>query len=336
MRVHKFTFIDLFSGIGGFHLGLAAAGGECLYSNEWDQKARQTYQAWTGHIPDERDLRTVDFSNDIPNHDVLAAGFPCQPFSIAGVSKKNSMGRKHGFEDERQGNLFFSIAEIAAIHKPKVIFLENVKNLRSHDRGNTWNVIRQSLEDMGYHVMWQVINAKYWVPQNRERIFIVALRQDLWSVLDSGRFRFPEGDKSRPPILENILENEPSRELMLSEPLWAYLVGYAAKHRERGNGFGYSIAPRASNTRTLSARYYKDGSEILIDERDWERPRRLSVNEARLLMGFTREISLEAGRSGEYPQVVSNAQAYKQFGNSVAPPVVRDIALEIGRFLAEV
>lgn len=329
-----FTFVDLFAGIGGFHLGLRSVGGECVYANEWDSSAGKTYQAWTGHQTDARDLRTVDFKTDIPPHDVLAAGFPCQPFSLAGVSKKNSLGRDHGFQDVDQGNLFFAICDVVAAHRPKVVFLENVKNLTSHDKGQTWRVIQSSLEELGYHVLWKIIDAKDWVPQHRERIFIVALSEDYWSILDAGQFTFPNAESTSRPVLRDVLDKTPSKRLMLSEPLWNYLQDYAAKHKSLGNGFGYSIAKRGSITRTLSARYNKDGSEILIDHRDWERPRRLSVNEARRLMGFTQEISRQCGLSGRYPQVVSDAQAYKQFGNSVSPLVVRAIALEIRKFLA--
>lgn len=332
----EFTFIDLFAGIGGFHLGLRAVGGNCVYANEWDSSAGKTYEAWTGHKPDGRDLRSVDIRADIPAHDVLAAGFPCQPFSIAGVSKKNSLGREHGFQDRDQGNLFFSICDIVSIHKPKVVFLENVKNLTSHDKGRTWRVIQSSLEELGYHVLWKIIDAKEWVPQHRERIFIVALSEDYWSVLDSGQFNFPKAQNAAKPVLRDVLDKKPDKGLMLSDALWRYLQEYAAKHKELGNGFGYSIANKGSFTRTLSARYNKDGSEILIDHPKWERPRRLSVNEARRLMGFNREISRECGLSGRYPQVVSDAQAYKQFGNSVSPLVVRAIANEIKRFLSMV
>lgn len=331
---HNFTFVDLFAGIGGFHFGLRSVGGTCVYANEWDSSAGRTYEAWTGHKPDTRDLRTVDLKTDIPPHDVLAAGFPCQPFSLAGVSKKNSLGREHGFQDLDQGNLFFTICDVVSTHRPKVVFLENVKNLTSHDKGKTWRVIQSSLEELGYHVLWKVIDAREWVPQHRERIFIVALSEDYWSILDSGQFQFPEPGRASRPILREVLDKKPDKRLMLSEGLWSYLQEYAAKHKKLGNGFGYSIAKKSSSTRTLSARYGKDGSEILIDHRNWERPRRLSVNEARRLMGFNREISQECGFSGRYPQVVSDTQAYKQFGNSVSPLVVRAIATEITRFLS--
>lgn len=333
MKANAFTFVDLFAGIGGFHFGLRSVGGKCVYANEWDSAACKTYAAWTKHIPDSRDIRTIDFKREIPAHDVLAAGFPCQPFSIAGVSKKASLGREHGFRDANQGNLFFSICEVIGEHKPKIVFLENVKNLASHDKGRTWSVIRSSLENLGYHVLWKVIDARDWVPQHRERIFIVALNDDYFSVLDAGQFSFPKLDRPRKPELRDILDRGPHKSLMLSQGLWRYLQDYSAKHKAKGNGFGYSIADRGGVTRTLSARYNKDGSEILLKQQGWERPRRLSVNEARRLMGFSREISLMSGLAGRYPQVVSNSQAYKQFGNSVSPLVVRAIGYEIRRFL---
>lgn len=329
----KFTFIDLFAGIGGFHIGLKSAGGQCLYSNEWNSFAAKTYEAWTGHQPDQRDLRTVDIANAIPSHDVLSAGFPCQPFSLAGVSKKESLGREHGFKDLDQGNLFFAISDIVAHHQPKVVFLENVKNLRSHDKGKTWEVIQSTLENLGYHVTWKVIDARNWVPQHRERVFIVALRKDLWSEKDAKSFLFPDGAGLPKRNLGDILESSPSQKYMLTERLWEYLQEYAAKHKALGNGFGFSIAERDSHTRTLSARYHKDGSEILIREPGWPRPRRLTPGEARELMGFTSEIAASANLSGDYPQVVSDTQSYRQFGNSVSPLVVRSVGDEISRIL---
>lgn len=335
MKADTFTFVDLFAGIGGFHLGLRAVGGKCVYANEWDSAACKTYETWTKHTPDSRDIRALDFKIDVPPHDVLAAGFPCQPFSIAGVSKKLSLGREHGFRDVDQGNLFFSICDIIAEHSPKILILENVKNLLSHDKGRTWSVIRSSLEGLGYHIIWKVIDAGGWVPQHRERIFIVGLNESHFSVLDAGQFAFPKPPVGTKPKLRDILDRGPDKSLMLSQPLWDYLQDYAAKHKAKGNGFGYSIADKKGMTRTLSARYNKDGSEILLKQSGWERPRRLSVNEARRLMGFSREISLMGGLAGRYPQVVSNAQAYKQFGNSVSPPVVRAIGYEIRRLLDE-
>ncbi len=330
----KFKFVDLFAGIGGFHIGLRSVGGQCVFASEWDRHAAATYEAWTKHEVNQTDIRDLNPKADIPSHDVLSAGFPCQPFSIAGVSKKNSLGREHGFRDKDQGNLFFSICEVIENKRPKVVLLENVKNLLSHDRGNTWAVIRDSLEALGYHVTWKVIDAKHWVPQHRERIFIAAFRDDLWSVLDVGQFGFGGEYPSNQPKLKLILDSSPNPNLMLSEKLWEYLQEYSRKHKANGNGFGYSIANLDGVSRTLSARYYKDGSEILIQENGWVRPRRLSVAEARKLMGFTSEVAKFAGLSGRFPQVVSDQQAYKQFGNSVSPLVVRAISKELVSFMS--
>lgn len=331
--MNKFRFVDLFAGIGGFHFGLEASGGDCVYANEWDPFAAKTYREWTGLEPDQRDIRSIDYANQIPDHDVLAGGFPCQPFSLAGVSKKNSLGRSHGFQDLEQGNLFFAICDIVAAKKPKIILLENVKNLRSHDGGKTWSVIEDSLDKLGYHLTWKVIDAKHWVPQHRERVFIIGLRKDLWSESEAAVFKFPSHPDAVSPRLEAILDPLPESKVMLSERLWAYLQDYAAKHKARGNGFGYSIADPKGHTRTLSARYHKDGSEILIRQDGWLRPRRLTVREARRLMGFDSELVNALGRPVAFPQVVSDTQAYKQLGNSVCPLVVREIGKQITHYL---
>jgi len=330
--MHKFTFVDLFAGIGGFHIGLRAGGGDCVYSSEWNKYSAKTYAAWTGHEPNVEDIREI-VPSSLPEHDVLAAGFPCQPFSLAGVSKKISLGRQHGFQDLEQGNLFFTICDIVSEKKPKIVLLENVKNLRSHDKGRTWEVIQESLKSLGYVVRWKIVDAKYWVPQHRERVFIVAFREDLWEEDAIDEFSFPNNEGRVPPALESILESNPDPKYMLTENLWAYLQMYAAKHKAKGNGFGYSLADRSSISRTLSARYHKDGSEILISQPYWERPRRLTPDEARKLMGFTEELAGQAGTDTTYRQVVSDTQAYRQFGNAVSPLVVRDIALEISRML---
>lgn len=324
----SFTFIDLFAGIGGFKLGFTAAGAKCVFANEWDKHAAKTYEHWYGSGVDTRDLREIDPA-EIPDHDVLAAGFPCQPFSLAGVSKKNSLGREHGFKDLDQGNLFFAICDVIRAKQPKVLVLENVKNLKSHDRGNTWSVIQATLEDLGYEVVHKVIDARPWVPQHRERIFIVAFRRNFWSASEIASFRFPTTPNSSLPVLGDILDSHENFEYMITERLWEYLQEYAAKHKEKGNGFGFSIANKDSHSRTLSARYHKDGSEILIQEPGWPRPRKLSPVEARRLMGFTEQLGSRAGLESQFPQVVSDTQAYKQFGNSVCPEVTRLIAKEI-------
>jgi DNA (cytosine-5)-methyltransferase 1 len=329
-----FTFIDLFAGIGGFRLGLNAAGGEVVFTNDWDRYSAITYKAWFGDENfSQKDIRTLDIKSEIPNHDVLAGGFPCQPFSIAGVSKKNSLGRAHGFSDLDQGNLFFAICDIIESKKPKIVFLENVKNLMGHDKGKTWSVILETLELLGYEIKFTVLNASSWVPQNRRRVFIVALRKKYFSKEVIQSFKFPD-----PPMrtmkLGSILEkNPPDRKYMLTDNLWKYLQNYAKGHKEKGNGFGYKLYGPDDVTGTLSARYYKDGAEILIKQKGWRNPRRLTPKEAAALMGFNRKIAKTLGFKSGFPQVVSDMQAYKQFGNAVCPQVVEFIGVEIARVL---
>ena len=257
-----FKFIDLFAGIGGFRAAMTKLGGECVFTSEWDKYAVKTYRAWFGEEDiDTGDVRELDGAARIPDHDVLCAGFPCQPFSLAGVSKKNSLGRVHGFDDADHGNLFFSIMRIVDAKRPPVLMLENVKNLKSHDKGNTWKVIRQNIEDRGYILFEQVIDAQAWVPQHRERIFIVCFDSGVFGRRDQIRFEFPEEPATNAPTLGSILEeNAPDRKYMLSDKLWQYLQDYAEKHRAKGNGFGYSCFDSSDVARTLSARYYKDGS----------------------------------------------------------------------------
>jgi DNA (cytosine-5)-methyltransferase 1 len=331
MKKANFTFIDLFAGIGGFHLGLEKIGGQCLYANEWDKYASLTYKSWYPNTPvDSRDIRKVDIAKDIPKHDVLAGGFPCQPFSLAGVSKKNSMGLKHGFDDTKQGNLFLQICKIVKIHQPKIVFLENVKNLVSHNRGLTWKTIQKKLDYLGYEVQWKIIDAKSWVPQHRERIYIVAFKRNAFTRKEIQSFRFPE-KQGRSPALSEVLDLNPLKKYMLSDRLWNFLVTYAKKHKNLGNGFGFTIARPAGQSRTLSARYYKDGSEILIKQKGWKNPRRISPGEAARLMGFDDTWGKNFGNG--FPQVVSDTQAYKQFGNSVCPHVVRAVGAEIANVL---
>lgn len=317
-----FRFIDLFAGIGGIRMGLEAAGGSCVYSVEIDRFARQTYAANFGSCEgvDIYDVKGAD----LPAYDVLAAGFPCQPFSIAGVSKKLSLGRVHGFADEKSGNLFFEIVRLIeeAPVPPPVLFLENVKNLVSHDRGNTFRVIRDTLEDLGYHFRHQVIDAQPWVPQHRERTFMVCLHADVFG---DEAFEFPISSAARPrPTVGEILEDEPNPKYFLSQHLWEYLQAYARKHRAAGNGFGYGIVGPLSVSRTLSARYHKDGSEILV-QTDGPTPRRLTPRECARLMGFPDVFMIP----------VSDTQAYRQFGNSVVMPVVAFLAAHLAdRYLA--
>lgn len=308
-------FIDLFCGIGGFRLGFQAAGCHCVFSSDWDRHSRMTYEANFGEEP-TGDIRQVK-SSDVPAHEILCAGFPCQPFSLAGVSKKNSLGRAHGFEDEKQGNLFFELARIIDYHRPAAFLLENVKNLKSHDKGNTFRVIHGILtEDLGYHVDYRIIDARSWVPQHRERIFIAGFREPQ-------KFQFPDPPATG-PVLGSILEPSVDPKYTLSDKLWQYLQDYAAKHAAKGNGFGCSVFGPDDVARTLSARYYKDGSEILIGQGRGRNPRRLTPRECARLMGYPDDFQIR----------VSDSQAYKQFGNSVAVPVVRAIAAVMVKSLA--
>jgi len=314
-----FRFIDLFAGIGGFRIGLERLGGECVFSCEWDAHSQKTYAAWFGETP-AGDIRQIR-AEDIPNHDILAAGFPCQPFSIAGVSKKKSLGRNHGFADEKQGNLFFEIERIATAAETPVLILENVKNLLSHDRGNTWRVMCTRLRGAGYQVFHQVIDARAYVPQHRERVFIVCFREAVFGL--DVPFGFPRSNGSSPP-LRDALEERPDDKYTLSDHLWNYLQAYAERQRLRGNGFGYGIADPEGHTRTLSARYYKDGAEILIAQEGDRNPRRLTPREAARIMGFPDAL----------PIVVSDTQAYRQFGNAVVPPVVSAVGARVLQTMA--
>ena len=329
-----FTFIDLFAGIGGMRLGFETIGGRCVFTSEWNRFSRETYDE--NHVSEhqiEGDIRQVA-TEDIPAHDVLLAGFPCQPFSIAGVSKKNALNRPHGFRCEVQGPLFFDIARIIRHHQPQAFLLENVRNLLSHDRGRTFAIILETLEqDLGYHVDYRVIDARSFVPQHRERVFIVGFRERApFSFSD-----LPIPDPGEGPRLRTVLHAENGTEpaefpytvgekaavsskYTLSEHLWTYLQGYAEKHRSQGNGFGFGLAGRGDVSRTLSARYYKDGSEILIRRKGLGRPRRLTPRECARLMGFDRP----GGPRFEIP--VSDTQAYRQFGNAVVVPVVEAVA----------
>lgn len=323
-----FRFIDLFAGIGGFRFALEGLGGKCVLTVERDRFARETYAKWHGEDLDSPnfvgDIDSLDVA-DVPAHDVLAAGFPCQPFSLAGVSKKNSLGRAHGFDDPTQGTLFFNIKEIAAARRPPVLILENVKNLRSHDRGRTWQIIQDSLDEIGYSVHDRIYDARHWVPQHRERVFIVAF--DKHAVDAAAPFVLPDPLTHETPItLGSILEESVEEKYTLTPKLWDYLRAYRAKHEAKGNGFGYSLFGPDDVARTISARYHKDGSEILIrrPEDPDGRPRRLTPIEAQRLMGFD---AASVGREEvDLPIAVSDTQAYRQFGNAVVPAVVRHVA----------
>jgi DNA (cytosine-5)-methyltransferase 1 len=313
----SFRFIDLFAGIGGLRLGFESAGGRCVFTSEWDLKCQETYRL---NFPDNHDIAGdirpyAENPALVPEHDVLLAGFPCQPFSIAGVSKKNALGRPHGFLCDTQGTLFFDTAQIIAHHRPAVFVLENVKNLQRHDKGRTFATILHALtNELGYHVQHRVINSQSWVPQKRERIFIVGFRDPTAFDLNALEIRDPE----KGPKLGSILEPEVDAKYTLTAHLWKYLQDYKAKHNAAGNGFGFSLFGPGDVTRTLSARYYKDGSEILIAQKG-TRPRRLTPRECARLMGFE-------SKEREFPVRVSDTQAYKQFGNAVVVPVVEFIA----------
>lgn len=329
-----FTFVDLFAGIGGFRLGLSAAGGTAVFTNEWDRHAATTYAAWFG---DENvstaDIRHLDPKTEIPDHDVLSAGFPCQPFSIAGVSKKNSLGRPHGFGDLQQGNLFFAVCDIISAKKPKVVFLENVKNLIGHDKGKTWNVITESLAVLGYEIRFQVINSASWVPQNRRRVFIVAFNKEHFDSETIQTFEFPDEKPKKLKLSSILSKTPPDKKYMLTDNLWSYLQKYAAGHKAKGNGFGFKLYGPDDTAGTLSARYYKDGAEILIKQPGWKNPRRLTPAEAGKLMGFNSKFAKDHGHKRGFPQVVSDMQAYKQYGNSVCPLVVAEIGHQIAKAL---
>ena len=307
----SFTFIDLFAGIGGMRLAFESAGGRCVYSNEWNKYSQQTYFANFGEQP-EGDITKVD-ENGIPDHDVLVAGFPCQPFSIAGVSKKNSLGRETGFQDKTQGTLFFDVCRILKAKRPKAFLLENVKNLKSHDQGRTFKIIMESLNELKYDVYTAILDGQSYVPQHRERILIVGFDKERYR--GSVPFSFDINPKKPKPLMKDILEKSADDKYTLSDKLWLYLQNYAAKHKAAGNGFGYGMADQNGISRTLSARYYKDGSEILIEQKG-KNPRRLTPRECARLQGF----------SDDFKIVVSDTQAYKQFGNSVVVPLMADVA----------
>ena len=320
-KKQKFTFIDLFAGIGGMRIAYERAGGKCVYSSEWNKYSQQTYKANFGDEPDG-DITKVDAEKDIPDHDILVAGFPCQPFSIAGVSKKQSMGRATGFEDKTQGTLFFDVCRILKTKRPKAFMLETVKNLCSHDKGNTFRIIMESLDELDYEVYYQILDGQNYVPQHRERIIIVGFDRKRYG--DNIQFKFDVKPKKPKPVLDDILEKSVDPKYTLTDKLWIYLQNYAAKHRAAGNGFGYGIAPRDGITRTLSARYYKDGSEILI-EQEGKNPRRLTPRECARLQGFPEDFVIP----------VSDTQAYRQFGNSVVVPLMENVAKLIVREINE-
>lgn len=312
----RFTFIDLFAGIGGFRIAMQRNKCECVFSSEWDKMAQRTYYANFGEIP-FGDITKPLTKEWIPSKfDIVCGGFPCQPFSIAGVSKKNSLGRKHGFEDEKQGNLFFHVVEIIAKHRPQAFFLENVKNLVSHDKGNTFKVIKDAMIDLGYSFHSKVLNGKHFVPQNRERTFMVGFDTKVFHNKEKFEFPIMPNEKKH---FKDILEKKVELKYTLSDHLWKYLQDYSKKHKEKGNGFGFGLVDLEGISRTMSARYYKDGSEILIPQKGMN-PRRLSIKESARLQGYPEHFVVNA---------VSMNQGYKQFGNSVVVPLIEAIGEKI-------
>lgn len=338
----SFRFVDLFAGIGGIRAAFEQVGGQCVFTSEWDLYAQRTYAAnYQDENPISGDITQVD-AGSIADHDVLLAGFPCQPFSIAGVSKKMSLGRAHGFADETQGTLFFDVARIIEAKQPKAFLLENVKNLLSHDKGRTFDVIKRTLtQELGYHIHYKVIDGAHFVPQHRERILIVGFREPTAFSFES--LTLPtKGARKLRDILHRTDGLEPNlpwdsgrffdhqsckvpHKYTLTDNLWRYLQAYAAKHRAAGNGFGFGLVGPDDISRTLSARYYKDGSEILISQGAAINPRRLTPRECARLMGF----------ADTYQIPVSDTRAYKQFGNSVVVGVMAHVAKLMQPFLVK-
>lgn len=315
LETATFRFIDLFAGIGGFRTAFEAANGQCVFSSEWDKFAQKTYFANFGVIP-HGDITKID-EKSIPDHDILVAGFPCQPFSIAGVSKKASLGVDHGFLDKTQGTLFFDIVRIIDAKKPKGFLLENVKNLKSHDKGRTWKIIQESLDELGYDIFSKVVDGQGYVPQHRERILIIGFNRKTYNGTLSFDFNKLEDYKTDIKV-GDILDKEVDPKYTLTDHLWNYLQNYAAKHKAKGNGFGYGLVNPDGITRTLSARYYKDGSEILLPQKN-KNPRRLTPRECARLQGFPDTFEIP----------VSDTQAYRQFGNSVVVPLMIQVAKQM-------
>lgn len=321
----KFKFIDLFAGIGGIRLAYQQLGGKCVFTSEWNNFAKKTYEVNFGEVP-FGDITKIN-EKEIPDHDLLLAGFPCQPFSIAGVSKKNALGRAHGFKDETQGTLFFDILRILEAKRPKAFMLENVKNLVNHDKKNTFRVITESLKELGYSLHYKVLNGKHFVPQHRERIIIVGFDLNVFGGCEKFEFpELPEPTKRVRDILENIVDDKKiDPKYTLSDKLWEYLQAYAVKHKQKGNGFGFGLVDLDGITRTISARYYKDGAEILIPQKG-KNPRRLTPRESARLQGFPDNFIIP----------VSDNQAYKQFGNSVTVPLIKAVGEKILKTLISV
>lgn len=316
----KFKFIDLFAGIGGIRLAFQNLGGKCVFTSEWDTYSKKTYDANFGEVP-FGDITKIN-ENEIPGHDILLGGFPCQPFSIAGVSKKNALGRAHGFLDETQGTLFFDVARIIKHKMPKTFMLENVKNLVSHDKGKTFTIIKETLKELGYSIHFKVLDGQHFVPQHRERIIIVGFDNNIFKGKET--FEFPKMGDTKFAI-RDILEDEVDPKYTLSDKLWNYLQEYAKKHKAKGNGFGFGLTNLDGISRTMSARYYKDGAEILIPQ-DGLNPRRLTPRECARLQGFPDSFIIP----------VSDNQAYKQFGNSVVTPLIQAVGKNIIKEISKI
>jgi DNA (cytosine-5)-methyltransferase 1 len=295
----ELRFIDLFCGIGGFRMAFERAGCRCVFSCDRDKFARKTYAANFGEEP-AGDITQIDAA-DIPDHDILCAGFPCQPFSIA--------GRQHGFACPDQGNMFFEIVRVLREKRPAAFVLENVKNLKGHDKCRTFDIIRNTLVGLGYYIQYKVIDSSPVVPQKRKRIFIVGFCKWYWCLFD-----FPEITGSYPKLGSILEQNVPDKYTM-SDNLWQTLLKHAERHKNKGNGFGFGLFTENDTSRTLTSRYCNDGSEILISQ-EGRNPRRLTPRECARLMGFPDSFVIP----------VSDTQAYKQFGNSVVVPVVERIA----------
>lgn len=335
----SFTFIDLFAGIGGIRIAFERAGGNCVFSAEYDRFAQETYNTYFGERPDFADIKETEPPGDvtkleaelIPDHDILTGGFPCQPFSLAGVSKKNSLGKPHGFADPTQGTLFFNIKEILRVKRPPAFLLENVKHLIYHDKKRTFKVITDVLDKLGYDIHYRIIDAGGWVPQHRERIYITGFRRpsagQTWMIKE-----FPELYDLSPPenrsSLGDVLISDVPDKYTLGPGTWSTLERHKKHHEAMGHGFGYGLISKPYGrkiTRTISARYHKDGAEILI-EQPGKRPRRLTPLECSRLMGFPEDFQQLFDWRNGLNQPVSDTQAYRQFGNSVAVPLVCDVA----------
>jgi DNA (cytosine-5)-methyltransferase 1 len=316
----KFKFIDLFAGIGGIRLAFQNLGGKCVFTSEWDVYSKKTYEANFGEVP-FGDITKIS-EQEIPDHDILLGGFPCQPFSIAGVSKKNALGRAHGFLDETQGTLFFDVARIIKHKMPSAFMLENVKNLVSHDKGKTFTIIKETLKELGYSIYFKVLDGQHFVPQHRERIIIVGFNNKVFKGKET--FEFPKMGNTKYSI-RDILEEEVDPKYTLSDKLWNYLQEYAKKHKAKGNGFGFGLTNLDGISRTMSARYYKDGAEILIPQ-DGLNPRRLTPRECARLQGFPDSFLIP----------VSDNQAYKQFGNSVVTPLIEAVGKNIIKEISKI